>query len=85
MMWYNYSDYGWIGMVVMMLFWLGVLGLLAWGISQWFSSQRAKGTFLPSSEPNAREILRHRFAQGEIDAVTFRQMEAALRESEQQT
>lgn len=64
---------GWLGILTMALFWIGVILLVIWGVSALFPTQQR------SSEPDALEILRQRFARGEISREEFEQMRAALR------
>jgi putative membrane protein len=64
------------------LFWIGILALFSWIALRWFvwrgghepfSAQRG-----PSYEPDALEILRRRYARGEIDATAYDQMRERL-------
>ncbi len=69
------------------IFWLVILGLLIWGLIRLFSTRRrhmymhmppyyTPGT--PPAQPSAMEILRQRYARGEIDAATFENMRERL-------
>jgi len=74
------------------IFMLVLLGLLIWGLIRWFSTRgrhyhmpprynpvpptSTPGT--PPSQPSAMEILRQRYARGEIDAATFENMRERL-------
>ena len=72
--------------------WIAVLLILAWALLKWISPyilpifEDMFGE--PPGEISALEILRQRYAAGEIDAVTFEQMrerlEASYRPGEQQ-
>lgn len=80
MMW----GYGWswlmgLWMVVGSLFFLALLGFLIWGLARWLGS-RAPTPTMPPAEigPSALEILRQRYARGEIDSTTFEQMRERL-------
>jgi putative membrane protein len=86
MMW----DYGfsWGGMFLMLLgmaLWIALLVVLAWALIRWVdrrntvSSTQVPG--MPASGPSAMEILRQRFARGEIDTATFEQMRERLEAS----
>lgn len=87
MMWGYYPNWG--GMFLMMVvgnvLWIALLGVLVWAVIRWFA--RRPGV-LGSREPgllggpSALEILRQRYARGEIDAVTFEQMRERLDDSE---
>ena len=74
------------------IFMLVLLGLLIWGLIRWFSTRgrhyymppsynTAPPTFTPGtplSQLSAMEILRQRYARGEIDAATFDSMRERL-------
>jgi putative membrane protein len=57
--------------------WIALIGLLIWAVSRLFS-QRASSTDHPDAGPSAMEILRQRYARGEIDEATFERMRAQL-------
>ena len=89
MMW-NYGP-GWGGMLWMGLgglFWLILLGLAIWLLVRWITRQQSAGRPLPpappANPPSAMEILRQRYARGEIDEATFARMRANLEETEVQ-
>ena len=74
MMW----GYGWDcpGMLMMMLgslLWIALLAVLIWAVVSWLNKKNARTT-----APSAMEILRQRYARGEIDATTFEQMRERL-------
>ncbi len=80
MWWYGY---GWGGMLLMllsMLLWALVIGLLGWALIRWLAvGPRGAGSLWAGpSGPSAMEILRQRYARGEIDAATFEQMRERL-------
>ena len=74
------------------IFMLVLVGLLIWGLIRLFSTRGrhypmpprynpVPPTFtagMPSSQPSAMEILRQRYARGEIDAATFENMRERL-------
>lgn len=74
------------------IFMLVLLGLLIWGLIRLFSTRArhyhmpprynpAPPTFttgMPPSQPSAMEILRQRYARGEIDVATFENMRERL-------
>ncbi len=86
-MWYGY---GWGAMLLMllsMLLWVAVVGLLVWALVRWLAVG-AGGTGAPGAGPtgpSAIEILRQRYARGEIDATTFEQMRQRLEGSSSPT
>ncbi len=78
MMMWGYG-YGWpmLWMVFWNILWLVLLGLLIWALVRWLA-----GSHRPfARERDALEILRQRYARGEIDAVTFEQMRERLEAS----
>jgi uncharacterized membrane protein len=58
---------GWPGLLVILLLWGGVIALTLWGVS---------------AEADALEILRRRYAQGEISREEFLQASETLYSSE---
>jgi putative membrane protein len=62
------------------IFWLIVLGVAVWALVRWVSGRAPVGgpSSGPWTSPSAMEILRQRYARGEIDATTFEQMRARL-------
>lgn len=63
---------GWLGVLAMALFWIGIIALVVWGVRNLFPNRRA------DVEPDALEILRRRYARGEISSAEFEQARAAL-------
>jgi putative membrane protein len=64
---------GWLGILTMLLFWVGVLALIVWGLSNLFPTQRL------STETDAVEIVRQRFARGELSREEYLQAVETLR------
>jgi len=64
------------------IFWLVILGLLVFALLRWFSLRRRQIPVYqfgaPAAQPSALEILRQRYARGEIDATTYEQMRERL-------
>ncbi len=67
------GGFGGLGMLVMALFWIGAILLIVWGVSRLFPTQQ------PNVGPNALEILKQRYARGEISREEFTQASEALR------
>lgn len=73
------------------LFWIALLAVLVWSVIRWFTTRATPLTsyppMTPPTQPAALEVLRQRYARGEIDATTFEQMrehlEASYRQSQQ--
>lgn len=85
---YYESGMGW-WMVLSTLFWLLLAGIAVWALVR-FLSRHSEGSTSGSTRqgtadmpdgPSAEEILRQRFARGEIDAATFERMQAQLQAS----
>jgi putative membrane protein len=66
------AGFGWLGMLVMVLFWIGVILLVVGGLNTMRSMRR------PDDEPDAHEILKRRYARGEIGREEFEQARGAL-------
>ncbi|MCA3748647.1 MAG: SHOCT domain-containing protein [Rubrobacter sp.] len=69
---------GWLWMLVPALFWIGLLALIAWAIVRIFPSNRGGGE---ARRDPAEEILRERFARGEISAEEYERGLETLRGS----
>ena len=79
MMWGYYApDAGWMGwsMALSALFWLALLGVIIWAVVR--LTTRRDQTPVQAPPPSAEEILRQRYARGEIDAQTFETMRERL-------
>ncbi|BCL78909.1 SHOCT domain-containing protein [Ktedonobacteria bacterium brp13] len=61
------------------LFWIGLIVWLCRGAGRWFGWRGRRGPFV---EANAQEILRQRYARGEIDGTTFDHMRERLQSSD---
>lgn len=89
-MMYGYygSGMGW-WMVLSGLFWLVLVAIAVWALVRFVTQAprtNATGGYdannvTTSSPPSAEEILRQRFARGEIDAETFQRMRAQLEQA----
>jgi putative membrane protein len=66
------GGFGWLGMLTMLLFWIGVIALVVWAFSNLVPARQAP------VEPDAVEILKRRFARGEINREEFVQARDAL-------
>jgi putative membrane protein len=82
MMW-GYSP-NWGSMFLMMvlsnLLWIGLLAILVWAVIRWFERRSGgSGSHEPlARELSAMEILRQRYARGEMDEATFERMRERL-------
>jgi putative membrane protein len=78
MMWgYNMTGMGW-WMIISSLLWLGLVAIAVWAFARWASRPTQSGA---PPTPSATEILRQRFARGEIDGDTFEHMRRQLEAS----
>jgi putative membrane protein len=67
------GGFGGVGMLFGVLVWLAVVVVLVWGISSVFGQRGAADT-----ESNALEILKRRYAAGEITSAEFETARRAL-------
>lgn len=68
------------------IFWIALLGVLVWALLRWLTASRNIPVIgyqptPPPYQPSALEILRQRYARGEIDEVTYQQMRERLEAS----
>lgn len=67
------------------ILWIALLGVLVWALLRWLTTRNAPVIGYhptpPPYQPSAVEILRQRYARGEIDDVTFQQMRERLEAS----
>jgi putative membrane protein len=73
MMMWGWRDGSWIGLLFMVLFWVGVIALVVWGVRQGGSTPAAA-----AGPSRALDILEERFARGEIDLEEFELRRSAL-------
>jgi putative membrane protein len=88
MMWgYYYPGMAWLA-ILGTLFWLVLIGVVVWALVRWVAhltrtgGSSTGGPSSPGIPPSAEEILRQRFARGEIDAATYRAMRDELHSGE---
>src|SRR6266511_347054 len=63
---------GWLGLVMMALFWIGVSLLVVWGLSNAFPRRRQ------TAEPDEEAILKRRYARGAISREKYLQASETL-------
>ena len=80
--------YIWPAMLLMILgmtLWIVLLVVLIWALVRWLNSKTTSSSqherHMPPIGPSAMEILRQRYARGEIDHTTFEQMRERLEAS----
>jgi len=87
MMWaygYGWPGWGWpaiLGMSLWGIFWLALIGLAIWALVHWLNRRSTAHGPATTSGPSAMEILRQRYARGEIDSATFERMREQLESS----
>ncbi len=87
MMWGYGFGWGWLMMSLGMILWIALLVVLVWAIIRGLERRTGapgQGPATPLNEPSALEILRRRYARGEIDAATFERMREQLETSTMQ-
>lgn len=69
------GGYGWIGMIIGLVFWLVVLGGLAWLIV-WAVRRSGTGNYASQTPAgiSAKEIAQQRYARGEITREQYQQL-----------
>jgi putative membrane protein len=82
MMWgYDMTGMGW-WMIASSLIWFALVAIAVWAFVRWASRQSAASVSGSANagvqSPSAMEILRQRFARGEIDGDTFQRMRQQL-------
>ena len=73
-MMYGYSIWWILGMGMMVLFWVAILLLAVWAVRSLFPREKRSG------HDQALEMLRQRYATGEISAAEYEQARARLEE-----
>ncbi len=66
----------WMG--VGALLWLAAIVLIIWLVARWLERRGVAQRDQSSGEPNSLEILRQRYARGELDAASYEQMRERL-------
>jgi putative membrane protein len=82
MMWGYGFGWGWLLMSFGMVLWIALLVVLVWALIRWLNTKTTvappQDSATPVGGPSALEILRQRYARGEIDMATFEQMQERL-------
>ena len=75
MMWgYDFGWGGWLLMTFGMALWVALLVVLAWALIRWLDAKTTMSAPPGMKGLSAMEILRLRYARGEIDLATFEQI-----------
>lgn len=75
----GWGAFGWLWMLIPLLFWGGLLAVIVWAVVRIFPNRRAGYEPQDRRTDSAEEILRNRFARGEIDAGEYESDLATLR------
>ena len=68
---------GWFGMIIMTVFWVLLIIGVIYLVKRLATSNRGRG-FFPSGGSRALDILKERYARGEIDQKEFEEKKQAL-------
>ena len=74
MMWWGHpfnTGFGWVMVALMVIFWVVVIALAIWGIMRLSRSRSG-------SKSNALEIVKERYAKGEINKEQFEELKKNL-------
>ena len=71
----DWSGWTWLAMTMCMVVFVGLAAWIVWLVAR----RPTEGAATPSSGPTPEEVLRQRFAAGEIDEAEFEQRLATLR------
>jgi putative membrane protein len=65
---------GGFGMIWMLLFWVGLIVVAIWLVALLFPSTKTQDTDRNDPSPSAPEILRERYARGELSTDQYKEM-----------
>ena len=75
----GWGSFGWLGMLIPLLFWGGLLALMAWVVVRIFATQANRGgERLRAQGSSTEETLRERFALGEINTEEYEERRRIL-------
>ena len=82
MMNFGFSPFGWFGWIFMILWWVliivGIVALIKWLTSQSRETHNREKPFDSTQDKSALEILKERYAKGEIDKEEFEEKKKDL-------
>ena len=76
---------GWLWMLLPLVFWGGLLAFAAWALIKIFPNRGGDSRGSVAHEESAEEILRKRFARGEIDAEEYERATEVLEDKRNAT
>ena len=65
---------GGFGIIWMLLFWVGLIVVAIWLVALLFPSSKTRDTDRNDFSPSAPEILKERYARGELSTEQYREM-----------
>jgi putative membrane protein len=74
MHWYGWDGmgaWGWIGMILMMVFWFGLIAIVLVVLVRLVTGESSRSKVGPTEHDRSMSILRERFARGEITEDEF--------------
>jgi putative membrane protein len=71
---------GGLGLIFMVLFWVGLIVLAIWLVGLLFPSTKKQVNSGDERSPSAQEILKTRYAQGELTSEQYQEMLQTLQE-----
>jgi putative membrane protein len=80
--WDGMGAFGWLGMLLMMVFWFGLIALLIWGVAGLLARGQQSRVSDGPREDRAMGLLRERYARGEITEEEFSDAKQVLKDSE---
>jgi putative membrane protein len=84
----GWGAFGWLGMLITLFFWGGLLVLLIWAVVRIVTAIEHRHSTPPhtaqghAQDSSAEEILKQRFARGEIDTKEFEERRRMLRDED---
>jgi putative membrane protein len=76
----GWGFFGIIGALVQLLFFGGLIAVIVWAVVRITANRQGGGAELRAGGDSAEEILRQRFAKGEIDQEEYEERHRVLRE-----
>lgn len=74
----GWGTFGWLWMLIPLLFWGGLLAVTVWAVVRVFPNRGAYSEPPERRADSAEDVLRARFARGEIDAEEYEERRRVL-------
>jgi putative membrane protein len=75
----GWGAFGWLWMLLPLLFWGGLLAVIVWAVMRVFPNRRPEDGRSEARGDPAEDVLRERFARGEVDAEEYERSLEVLR------